>query len=617
MVEPASHIDPDSFKKQVGKFFISDKVLGVGASAKVMIGCHADNRNKLVAVKVIEKKNITDKDPKKFIELLQREIQILQSLNHPNIVKMLDVAQTSNNIYIYLEFCNGGSLKDYLKKKGGFLSEKEAIIFFKELCEAFKSMELQHIVHRDMKPENVLINNDQVKISDFGFSRIIEEGDPNYYSRLGTPLYMPPQILRGEKYSAKCDVWSVGILLFYMLYGFHPFIPKGEESKIGSLQQLLKNIDMKDIYFPEKPIRSQKVKTLLKNMLGKKEEDRCSWAEIFESEIVKSNPEDVKKNGELLEKEGNDEFSKSMYMNKLYVDNKRVIDQIEANKTNRTNVESIAECPSFEEKSNVGGSKNEITLTSQEAGENLNTKNVGDNIEEQKLSKYSKRFNDYLLFERNLSMFFNNLVNKLYIAFFNKNIEIAVDRFWRLLYLTSKFSLLSIQRVQDVLDSKIKITNKNPVVWDFYITTQYFKKTRRLVENDLNKLNQTYKEIDKKTKIELIHISEIENDITILKTLSVFLEKLSHNKFTTIENVIADIKIIIKDFLHSIKEKISKFPKENLILVKYLIIASDPYKFFKWSTKDHISEPDFDIFYEEVENSEDSDLLQDIKRNWI
>lgn len=612
MVEQASQIDPESFKKQVGKFFISDKVLGFGASAKVVFGCHQENKNKLVAVKIIEKKNITDKDPKKFIELLQREITILQSLSHPNIVKMLDVAQTSNNIYIYLEFCNGGSLKDYIKKKGGYLSEKEAITFFKELCEAFKVMEKNHIVHRDMKPENVLIHNDQVKISDFGFSRVIEEGDPNYYSRLGTPLYMPPQILKGEPYSPKCDVWSVGIVFFYMLYGFHPFIPKGDEAKITNLHQLLKNIETKEIHFPEKPPRGTLVKSLLKSMLAKKEEDRLSWNQIFEHEIIKY---EDKKNNEIIEKEV-DDFSKSMVINKLYLENKRVVDQIEANKTNFEN-ESYKNLVAAENNS-IKSEKDMSNLVSQDAVQDkIKTKNVKDNIEEQKYSKYAKRFNDYLLFERNLSMFFNNILNRLYSDFYNKVMEIPPDIYYRLMYLLCKYALLSIQRVLDVLNCKIKITNKNPEVWEYYVKTDYFKRMKKIVEADYEKIIGMFKEIEKRTRKELHKISDVENDLNILKGLSMFLEKISQNKFELVENVLPDIKTIVKDFLFLIKDKVGKLSKENLISVRYLIISSEPYKYFKWNAKENVSEPDFDLFYEEVENSDESTLLHAIKKNWI
>jgi len=611
---------PPEFKKQVGKFFISEKVLGKGASAEVRLGCFAENKNQLVAVKMIDKKNITDKDPKKFIDLLQREISILQSLSHQNIVKMMDVSQTNNYIYIFLEFCNGGSLKDYIKKKGGYLSEKEAVIFFKEICEAFKIMEEKKIIHRDIKQENVMIHNDQVKISDFGFSRVIEVGDPNYYSRLGTPLYMPPQIIKGERYGPKCDVWSVGILLYTMLYGFHPFISKSEENKVTNLVGLLKNIETREVKFPEKPARSQTIKKLLIRMLGKKEEDRLAWSDVFESDIVKRDPNEVKKNNEILEKEI-DDFTKSVVMNRLYMENRRVIDQIQANAQTESTT-SLTEALTSIKNNMVGSDKTEkdLNLVSQEAGLNEDkekTENVAMNLEEQKFSKYAKRFNDYLLFERNLSMFFNNLVTKLYSVVHNKLLEVPSDVYFRMMFLICKYAVLSMQRVMDVLLSKIKIINKNPHVWDYYVKTAYFRRTKRLVESDLEKITNMFKEIDKRTKLELVVISEKENDMIILKNLSQFLEKTTTNKYENLEQVGMDIKFLVKEFLITLKNSIDKNDKETLILIKYLIISADPYKYFKWDTQNNLSEPDFEIFYEDVENSEKATLIQDIKKHWL
>ena len=617
-MEPQKETLPE-FKKQVGKFFISEKVLGKGASAEVRLGCFAENKNQLVAVKMIDKKNITEKDPKKFIDLLQREISILQSLSHQNIVKMMDVSQTNNYIYIFLEFCNGGSLKDYIKKKGGYLSEKEAIIFFKEICEAFKVMEEKKIIHRDIKQENVMINNDQVKISDFGFSRVIEVGDPNYYSRLGTPLYMPPQIIKGERYGPKCDVWSVGILLYTMLYGFHPFISKSEESKVTNLVGLLKNIENRDVKFPDKPARSQTVKKLLIGMLGKKEEDRLSWSEVFESDIVKRDPNEVKKNNEILEKEI-DDFTKSVVMNRLYMENRRVIDVIQANAQTESTT-SLTEAMKNITMSDKGNDKDKDTnLISQEAGLNEDkekTENVAQNLEEQKYSKYAKRFNDYLLFERNLSMFFNNLVTKLYSVVHNKLLEVPSDVYFRMMFLICKYAVLSMQRVMDVLMNKIKIINKNPHVWDYYVKTAYFRRTKRLVESDLEKITNMFKEIDKRTKMELVVISEKENDMTILKNLSSFLEKTTTNKYENLEQVGSDIKLLVKEFLITLKNSLDKNEKDTLILIKYLIISSEPYKYFKWNTQDNLSEPDFEIFYEEVENSEKAVLIAEIKKHWL
>ena len=92
-----------------------------------------------------------------------------------------------------MEFCNGGSLEEYLKKNDGLLSEDEAQLIMSELLEAFLEMNEKNLMHRDIKPANILIHNGKIKLADFGFSRVFEESDQaQKYTTLGTPLYVPP-----------------------------------------------------------------------------------------------------------------------------------------------------------------------------------------------------------------------------------------------------------------------------------------------------------------------------------------------------------------------------------------------------------------------------------------
>eukprot|EP01017_Pseudomicrothorax_dubius_P022314 TRINITY_DN24106_c0_g1_i1.p1 TRINITY_DN24106_c0_g1~~TRINITY_DN24106_c0_g1_i1.p1 ORF type:complete len:164 (-),score=13.06 TRINITY_DN24106_c0_g1_i1:39-530(-) len=122
------------------------------------------------------------------------------------------------------EYCEGGNLSSYLESKPGQrLSPKEAYEIFDQLVNGYKDLHKLKIVHRDIKDANILLKEGKWKISDFGLSRITQENKEVLQSRVGTPLFSPYQILTGQKYTSKCDMWSMGILLYKMLYGDVPF----------------------------------------------------------------------------------------------------------------------------------------------------------------------------------------------------------------------------------------------------------------------------------------------------------------------------------------------------------------------------------------------------------
>ena len=114
-----------------------------------------------------------------------------------------------------MEYCKDGDLKKYLKKreKEGLL-EQEVILTMRQIVKGYHSLAKNNTIHRDLKPANILINNGLFKICDFGFSKVIKDPSMANKTCVGSPIYMAPQILDKKDYSAKCDIWSLGIIFY-------------------------------------------------------------------------------------------------------------------------------------------------------------------------------------------------------------------------------------------------------------------------------------------------------------------------------------------------------------------------------------------------------------------
>jgi len=147
----------------------------------------------------------------------------LSKLDHPNILKLYEVYTDEKRYYIVTELCKGGELFDEILKKGIF-TEKEAAKIIQQILQAVAYFHELNIVHRDLKPENVLIDkelNNTLKIIDFGTSIEVQEHE-NLTNTHGTSYYIAPEVLN-KKYNKKCDVWSVGVILYILLSGKPPF----------------------------------------------------------------------------------------------------------------------------------------------------------------------------------------------------------------------------------------------------------------------------------------------------------------------------------------------------------------------------------------------------------
>ncbi|GMH86606.1 hypothetical protein TrST_g13901 [Triparma strigata] len=179
----------------------------------------------------LKKVKVNGKEEKSMLTKCLKEVGLLRSINHPNIVSYSDCFLKSSELYIVLEWCPGGDLKGIIqrsRKNGTRLLEKTVWSYFSQTCEAVRHMHSSRIIHRDIKPSNVLIMGDgRMKLGDLGLGRYLDQSSILAFSQVGTPLYMSPEVLRGEGHDFASDIWSLGCLLYEMAMLKTPFQDKG------------------------------------------------------------------------------------------------------------------------------------------------------------------------------------------------------------------------------------------------------------------------------------------------------------------------------------------------------------------------------------------------------
>ena len=194
-------------------------ILGKGTFSKVKLGINKITNEK-VAIKIIDKQLALNKNNN---ERIKREISILKNCYHPNIIKVLDIKEDSNNYYFLMEYCHYGELFIHIVNNK-HLDEKQSSFYFFQLINGLHYLHINNIIHRDLKPENLLLAKGKIlKIIDFGLSNYSQE---NQYlnTPCGSPSYASPEMIKGKKYNGfLADIWSCGVILYIMLCGYLPF----------------------------------------------------------------------------------------------------------------------------------------------------------------------------------------------------------------------------------------------------------------------------------------------------------------------------------------------------------------------------------------------------------
>ncbi|XP_056274398.1 serine/threonine-protein kinase ULK1a isoform X2 [Pseudoliparis swirei] len=271
----------------VGKFEFNRKdLIGHGAFAVVFKGRHKEKRDWVVAVKCINKKNLA-----KSQSLLGKEIKILKELKHENIVRLLDFQEMGGSVYLVMEYCNGGDLAEYLHSKGT-LSEDTIRVFLQQIGQAMKVLQSKDILHRDLKPQNILLChpegcrsspiNTSIKIADFGFARHLQT-NTMAATLCGSPMYMAPEVIMSQNYDAKADLWSIGTIVYQCLTGKAPF-------HASTPQELRLFYESNMTVLPSIPKEtSSNLRHLMLGLLQRNHKDRISFDEFFHHPFLEKN----------------------------------------------------------------------------------------------------------------------------------------------------------------------------------------------------------------------------------------------------------------------------------------------------------------------------------------
>lgn len=254
------------------------ELVGEGSFGKVYKG-RRKYTGQTVAMKFILKHGKSEKD----IDNLRQEIEILRQLKHENIIEMLDAFESPQEFCVVTEFAQGELFE--ILEDDKCLPEAQVQAIAKQLVRALHYLHSHRIIHRDMKPQNILIGaGGIVKLCDFGFARAMSCNTMVLRSIKGTPLYMAPELVREQPYNHTADLWSLGVILYELYVGQPPFYT-------NSVYTLIRHIVKDPVKYPDNI--SPNFKSFLKGLLNKVSQNRLTWPALLEHPFVQESQVEI------------------------------------------------------------------------------------------------------------------------------------------------------------------------------------------------------------------------------------------------------------------------------------------------------------------------------------
>ncbi|KAM5247407.1 serine/threonine-protein kinase 33 [Ctenodactylus gundi] len=278
----------------IEEIYTFGRVLGQGGFGMVFEATDKEADTKW-AIKTVNK----EKAGSSAVKLLEREVNILKSVKHEHIIHLEQIFETPKKMYLVMELCEDGELKEILERKGHF-SENETRWIIQSLASAIAYLHNKDIVHRDLKLENIMVkssfidaNNEMnlnIKVTDFGLA-VQKHGrkEAMMQATCGTPIYMAPEVINAHDYSQQCDIWSIGVIMYMLLCGEPPFLANSEA-------QLFELIRKGELHF-EDPIWdsiSDCAKSALKQLLKVDPAHRITAKELLDNQWLTSTTHEKK-----------------------------------------------------------------------------------------------------------------------------------------------------------------------------------------------------------------------------------------------------------------------------------------------------------------------------------